>query len=567
MSRQQVLQVGIAVILVVSFLVGCGGGAPTAVSEAPAVTPTPKPPTLTPTPEPPTATSTPEPPTATLTPPTATSVPPKPTLELPLARLEAFTGVKMIRLVVEQSYPQLEEDFSIPIADTSQRILERVGFEVVDETATQYDASLFITVTGQALSASYIPVGTMYTGAELEGDLSMLVPGAEPYNRSLSAQVSPPESVSYSKETKPTEPKQAPFEALEWQQPFFLALHDLWGPQPVISALEDESPLVRMAAASALGDIGPELGVVPALMGAMGDDDEAVGARVAAALVRISGPKLVPDLIEALQDEDNTVRANAANALGMIGPEAKDAVPHLIELLKDENYYVQDNVIHALEQIDPETGVIFALIKTMEGKTPIENMTAVQALGRIGPKAVPALIEAMQDEDSSMRESAIYALWWMQPQTDPEATEVVLALIKALGDENSDVRVRAADALGQIGPKASAAVPALIEALKDEDSSVRKSAAEALGKIGSETSVAVPALIKALKDEDSSVGSAAAYSLQQIGPEASESVPALIEALGDEALNYWATFALEAITGQDFGEDAGQWKKWWDAQK
>lgn len=90
MSRQRVLQVGIAV-LVLLFLVGCGGSAPTAVSEVPAATsepeqavvtstlvpptstpepatPTPEPPTDTPTPEPPTATPTPEPPTATPTP-------------------------------------------------------------------------------------------------------------------------------------------------------------------------------------------------------------------------------------------------------------------------------------------------------------------------------------------------------------------------------------------------------------------------------------------------------------------------------------------------------------------
>lgn len=49
MSRQQVVQVGITVVLVIFFLVGCGGSAPTIVSEAPAATPTPEPATATPT--------------------------------------------------------------------------------------------------------------------------------------------------------------------------------------------------------------------------------------------------------------------------------------------------------------------------------------------------------------------------------------------------------------------------------------------------------------------------------------------------------------------------------------
>lgn len=90
MSRQQTLLLGIVVILVMLFLVGCGGPAVTPVSEAPtatsvpeqAATSTPESPEDTPTPqEPPPDTPTPEPPTATLTPkpPTTTPTPVPPT--------------------------------------------------------------------------------------------------------------------------------------------------------------------------------------------------------------------------------------------------------------------------------------------------------------------------------------------------------------------------------------------------------------------------------------------------------------------------------------------------------
>lgn len=72
MSRQQMLLLGIAVSLVVFFLVGCGSGAPTAISEAPAATSAPE-----------QAAATSEPPTATSVPPTATPVPPTPTPEPP----------------------------------------------------------------------------------------------------------------------------------------------------------------------------------------------------------------------------------------------------------------------------------------------------------------------------------------------------------------------------------------------------------------------------------------------------------------------------------------------------
>ena len=81
----------------------------------------------------------------------------------------------------------------------------------------------------------------------------------------------------------------------------------------------------------------------------------------------------------------------------------------------------------------------------------------------------------------------------------------VPALAQALKDEDEWVRANAAEALGRIGPEAKAAVPALIQALKNEDVlRVRWGAAEALGQIGPAAKQAVPALAQALKDiEDS----------------------------------------------------------------
>ena len=63
---------------------------------------------------------------------------------------------------------------------------------------------------------------------------------------------------------------------------------------------------------------------------------------------------------------------------------------------------------------------------------------------------------------------------------------MVPALIQALKDEDWRVRYDAAKTLGQIGPEAKAAVPALAQALKDGDWHVRQSAAEALEKVNIE---------------------------------------------------------------------------------
>jgi hypothetical protein len=59
----------------------------------------------------------------------------------------------------------------------------------------------------------------------------------------------------------------------------------------------------------------------------------------------------VPLLHFVLQDLDKTVLVAAANALGRIGPEAKQALPTLFLMLKDEDQLVREAASDAIEQI------------------------------------------------------------------------------------------------------------------------------------------------------------------------------------------------------------------------
>ncbi len=98
----------------------------------------------------------------------------------------------------------------------------------------------------------------------------------------------------------------------------------------------------------------------------------------------------VERLIGQLKDEDELVRRDAAEALGMIGPEAAPAVEALIEALKDEVAQVRRD--------------------------------AAWALGKIGPAAAPAveaLIEALKDESVFVRRAAAAVLGRIDPATNP----------------------------------------------------------------------------------------------------------------------------------------------------
>jgi HEAT repeat protein len=86
----------------------------------------------------------------------------------------------------------------------------------------------------------------------------------------------------------------------------------------------------------------------------------------------------------------------------------------------------------------------------------------IDALGRIGAAAVPALVEVLADPNPVVRRRAAQAL----ARIGPDARDAVPDLIVALQDRNEEVRKSAARALGQIGPDARAAIPALMDELK-----------------------------------------------------------------------------------------------------
>ncbi|NEO73805.1 HEAT repeat domain-containing protein, partial [Moorena sp. SIO3H5] len=120
------------------------------------------------------------------------------------------------------------------------------------------------------------------------------------------------------------------------------------------------------------------------------------------------------------------------------------------------------------------------------------------------------LIKLLDDDSSDVRIRAAEALG----NIVTEAT--IDPLIKLLDDDSSDVRIRAAEALGNIVTEAT--IDPLIKLLDDDSSDVRKSAAYALEKIGTE--VAIEPLIKLLDDHHSFVRRSAAYALVKIGKEA-----------------------------------------------
>ncbi len=200
------------------------------------------------------------------------------------------------------------------------------------------------------------------------------------------------------------------------------------------------------------------------------------------------------------------------------------------------------------------TGKVIAMIATQtepEGITVIRENTeiilpaeksTIEALNikismlqtEIGAeRAIELLIQAIKDKDKNVRINAAEALGNIgEPAVEP--------LIQALKDEDFNVQVNAARALGIIGEPA---VEPLIQALKDEDWVDRYLAIWTLGNIGDER--AIEPLIQALKDKEGMVRTYAAQALGNIGDE--RAIEPLIQAMKDEYAGKVAKEALEEI--------------------
>jgi len=263
--------------------------------------------------------------------------------------------------------------------------------------------------------------------------------------------------------------------------------------------------------------------------------------------------------LEALKDPDPLKRARAAEDLGAMWPPAKEAIEPLAGLLRDGNLEVR--------------------------------RAAAQALSGFGPdaqKVVPALIDAIGDEDASVSISAGVAVKLAGKGS-------VEPLRKALGRKEARIRSMAALLLGDFGEDAKAALPDLERLLEDPDEHLRQTSARSFAQLGGRSAVAarilceslgadpaaldgvklvasqgelaVPILIDMLSKGSPEAKSAACWALERIGRKAKDGVPALGKALADDvqgvrraaagALGAIGPDAIETLAKGLKDEDAG----------
>lgn len=297
----------------------------------------------------------------------------------------------------------------------------------------------------------------------------------------------------------------------------------------LVTQLQDPDPDVRSGAVKRLAKTGDSKAVAP-LITALQDESELVRGCALQGLKDI-GPPAVPLLIVALKNPDRRIRRKASCVMDDIGNELRDigdfrAIEPLIDALKDPTSVVRSHSVTALGKIGGPQSLpaVISALKTEAVRSALDIgvcYAAIEATHRLGETAAEYLIHALKHPDKAIRRKAATLLG-----KTGEIGAVDLLII-ALQDKHPRVRSRAAHALGRIG--SPRAVSALTVAIRDAAPNVRINALHALGKFGESASAS---LISALADPVASVRRHAIAALEKTGSK--RTIPQLEKMVRDE---------------------------------
>ncbi len=195
---------------------------------------------------------------------------------------------------------------------------------------------------------------------------------------------------------------------------------------------------------------------------------------------------------------DDSTREFAVGLLGKL--KSKNAIPILKELAKDKNFKRRYVVFSAFGEIQDET-VADVVIDALSD--PVEDVRkyAARALIKLGPKAIPRMMERMPQSDDNVKGYLIRAFGELR-NNEPE--ELLLKEIEGVN------KLDVIWALGKLGKEKS--LPVLVNLTKSPDYRVRVQSCQALGDLNLKE--AIPALKLALNDKEVLVREWAARSLE-----------------------------------------------------
>lgn len=256
-------------------------------------------------------------------------------------------------------------------------------------------------------------------------------------------------------------------------------------------------------------------------------------------LARIGSPsdKIIDALAAGLRHSDSEMRFFALNAFRELDTgHAEKAVPILIDCLDDSAGNVRSAAAYALASLGPgaEEAIPHLVKYLSDEERNGERWTAAKALGQINVDS-ERVIEALTARlDDRDPVCRGYSAWALWNITG--RTEAPLRAMESIwAAGETDAYASALSRLQKMGQEARPLLPQVREMLSHKDQYIQIHAARCIWKIQNDANEALPVLIKGLQSKERSDRIRATMYVELLGAEARKAVPTLMSIVADDS--------------------------------
>jgi HEAT repeat protein len=300
-------------------------------------------------------------------------------------------------------------------------------------------------------------------------------------------------------------------------------------PSELVTLLRDSEVSVALAAAEALGRLGPlARPLIPQMAATLGGAKPETVEAVVATLAEMIG-KADDELIAALDVPTDLAMKSVIAACTLAG---KAGIAFLARATRHERSRIRINAVAGLGLLgktDADTAM--ACLTQIEAADPVPDVRTaakhamLSVVAREKTEVVDGLPKNIPDFEARKLTNSELAEY--------EAVIDLDQMMFALQDGRDHVRINAARALAAKGGKAGRAATAMGLLMRDSMPSVRREVAKALGKLGAEAVPAAGDLVGALGDTDEDVWQAASETLESLGDRVLDALVKGLEAGGE----------------------------------
>jgi HEAT repeat protein len=318
--------------------------------------------------------------------------------------------------------------------------------------------------------------------------------------------------------------------------------NEQWAKELLLSLAQDKDVTIRLIVVNGLAQQNDPRFLDLALS-ILNDEEAEIGAKISTLRVIaevweaktksvLTDKRFIPPLLALLKKIVETKSSYGMDeVLGLISHiKDQSVLREIANLLNSEDEEVRRSALYAILQIGPTEEIMNDLIYTSKNDDDSGNREkALDCLAKLNnPTAINAIVDAYKyDPDAGVRSTAFSLMGNLKsPYSIKPLAEFLVSCQDALRRQEIASFLKWTDLKG--------ASEVIIPYLKDKDPKVRKSAAEALGYL--QSPYGVEELLELMTDEDKEVREA-------------------------------ARGALREIANENYGEDVGKWRIWWERDR